>query len=53
MTRERATTATFEEVVDAAHPIETNRRREHVERESNRPRGSGNFSGALSRGHFQ
>ncbi|XP_070024836.1 uncharacterized protein [Nicotiana sylvestris] len=53
MTRDRATAVTFEEVVDAARHIETDRRREREEREAKRPRGSGNFSGAMSRGQFQ
>ncbi|XP_070017874.1 uncharacterized protein [Nicotiana sylvestris] len=53
MTRERATTATFEEIVDAARLIETDHRRECMEREAKRPGGSGNFSGAPSGGQLQ
>ncbi|XP_070005440.1 uncharacterized protein [Nicotiana sylvestris] len=53
VTRERVTTATFEEVVDIACEIEIVRRQEREEREAKRPRGSGSFSSAPSRGQFQ
>ena len=53
MTRERVLGATFEEVVDITHEIEAVRRQEREEREAKRPRGSGSYSGAPSRGQFQ
>nr|XP_033511250.1 uncharacterized protein LOC117276033 [Nicotiana tomentosiformis] len=53
MTRERVSGATFEEVVDIAHKIESVRRQERVEREAKRPRGSSSFGGAPSGGQFQ
>nr|XP_009791227.1 PREDICTED: uncharacterized protein LOC104238537 [Nicotiana sylvestris] len=53
MTRERVLGASFEEVVDITRDIETVRRIEREEREAKRPRGSGSFSGAPSRGQFQ
>ncbi|XP_070014965.1 uncharacterized protein [Nicotiana sylvestris] len=52
MTRERVSGATFEEVVDIAHEIES-LHRQREEREAKRPRGSGSYSGAHSRGQFQ
>ncbi|XP_070017093.1 uncharacterized protein [Nicotiana sylvestris] len=53
ITRERVTGATFKEVVDIASEIELVRRHDQEEREAKRPRGSGNFSSAPSRGQFQ
>ncbi|XP_070036996.1 uncharacterized protein [Nicotiana tomentosiformis] len=52
MTRERLSGATLDEVVDIARQIEMVRSQERVEREAKRPRGSGDFSGVLSRGKF-
>ncbi|XP_070005397.1 uncharacterized protein [Nicotiana sylvestris] len=53
MTRERVMGISFEDAVDIARDIETTRRQEREEREAKRPRGSGSFSGAPSRGQFQ
>nr|XP_009792139.1 PREDICTED: uncharacterized protein LOC104239254 [Nicotiana sylvestris] len=53
MARERILSHTFEDAVDVARDIETDRRLEREEREAKRPRGSASHSGALSRGQFQ
>ncbi|XP_070005511.1 uncharacterized protein [Nicotiana sylvestris] len=53
MARERILSHTFEDAVDIARDIEADRRQEREEREAKRPRGSGSFSGALSRSQFQ
>ncbi|XP_070002046.1 uncharacterized protein [Nicotiana sylvestris] len=53
MTRERVLGASFEEVADIARDIKTVCRREREKKEAKRPRGSGSFSGAPSRGQFQ
>ncbi|XP_070001947.1 uncharacterized protein [Nicotiana sylvestris] len=53
MTRERVSGATFDEVFDIAHEIESVHFQERDERKSKRPRGSGSFGSAPSRGQFQ
>ncbi|XP_070011332.1 uncharacterized protein [Nicotiana sylvestris] len=53
MARERILSHTFEDAVDVARDIETDRRLEREEREAKRPSGSASHSGALSRGQFQ
>ncbi|XP_070020660.1 uncharacterized protein [Nicotiana sylvestris] len=50
--RERVFGATFKEVVDIAREIGSVRRQERVEREANRPCGSGSFGGVPSGGKF-
>ncbi|XP_070008403.1 uncharacterized protein [Nicotiana sylvestris] len=52
MTRDRVLGATFEEVVDIAREIKMVRYQDREERKAKRPRGSGNYSGAPSRGQF-
>uniref|UniRef100_A0A1S4B006 CCHC-type domain-containing protein n=1 Tax=Nicotiana tabacum TaxID=4097 RepID=A0A1S4B006_TOBAC len=53
MAQERILSHTFEDAVDVARNIETDRRLEREEREAKRPRGSASHSGAPSRGQFQ
>ncbi|XP_075109217.1 uncharacterized protein LOC142181004 [Nicotiana tabacum] len=50
--RERVFGATFKEVVDIAREIGSIHRQERVEREANRPCGSGSFGGVPSGGKF-
>ncbi|XP_070017362.1 uncharacterized protein [Nicotiana sylvestris] len=52
VTQERVSGATFEEVIDIACKIELVHHREQEEREAKRPRGSGSFGSAPSRGPF-
>ncbi|XP_070054229.1 uncharacterized protein [Nicotiana tomentosiformis] len=52
MTRERVSSATFDEVVDIARQIEMVRSKDHGEREAKRPRGPGDFRGVPSGGPF-
>ncbi|XP_070031688.1 uncharacterized protein [Nicotiana tomentosiformis] len=51
MAIKRVSGDTFDEVVDIVHYIEMVRSHERVEREANRPRGQGGFSGAPFGGH--
>ncbi|XP_070026338.1 uncharacterized protein [Nicotiana sylvestris] len=53
MARERILSHTFEDAVDVARDIETDRCLEREEQEAKRPRGSASHSGAPSRGQFQ
>nr|XP_009771166.1 PREDICTED: uncharacterized protein LOC104221740 [Nicotiana sylvestris] len=53
MARERILRHTFEDAVDVARDIETDRRLKREEREAKRPRRLASHSGAPSRGQFQ
>ncbi|XP_009781088.2 uncharacterized protein [Nicotiana sylvestris] len=53
MARDRILSHTFEDAVDVARDIETDRHLEREEQEAKRPRGSASHSGAPSRGQFQ
>nr|XP_009776501.1 PREDICTED: putative protein TPRXL [Nicotiana sylvestris] len=53
MARERILSHIFEDAIDVARDIETDRRLEREEREAKRPRGSSSHSGAPSMGQFQ